>query len=105
MKRHYEPPVLLYDSGFPGWLAWFSLHMFCLNNKIHFSLANANNNASFKWKKAESRFRQQKWKTNLQTEEKCRINGACREQDCSQAYSVGYKTSDATSRAACCALL
>ena len=25
---------------------------------------------------AESRFRQQKWKTNLQTEEKCRINGA-----------------------------
>ena len=53
-------------------------------------------------KTAESRFRQQKWKTNLQTEEKCRINGTW-EQDCS-TYSVGYKTSEATSRAACCAL-
>ena len=50
MKRHHEPPVLLYFSGFPGWLAWFSLQMFCLNNKIHFSLANANNSASFKRK-------------------------------------------------------
>ena len=45
-----KPPVLLYCSGFPGWLAWFSLQMFCLNNKIHFSLANANNSASFKRK-------------------------------------------------------
>ena len=26
------------------------LHTFCLNNKIHFSLANANNSASFKRK-------------------------------------------------------
>ena len=50
MKRHHEPPVVLYFSGFPGWLAWFSLQMFCLNNKIHFSLANANNSASFKRK-------------------------------------------------------
>ena len=49
-ERHHEPPVLLYFSGFPGWLAWFSLQMFCLNNKIHFSLANANNSASFKRK-------------------------------------------------------
>ena len=50
MKRHYEPPGLLYFSVFPGWLAWFSLQIFCLNNKIHFSLANANNSASFKRK-------------------------------------------------------
>ena len=50
VKRHHEPPVLLYFSGFPGWLAWFSLQIFCLNNKIHFSLANANNSASFKRK-------------------------------------------------------
>ena len=50
MKRHHEPPVLLYFSGFPGWLAWFSLQILCLNNKIHFSLANANNSASFKRK-------------------------------------------------------
>ena len=33
------------DSG----LAWFSFQIFCLNNKIHFSPANANNSASF-WK-------------------------------------------------------
>ena len=50
LKRHHEPPVLLCFSGFPGWLAWFSLQMFSLNNKIHFSLANANNSASFKRK-------------------------------------------------------
>ena len=48
MKRHHQPPVLLYFNCFPGWLAWFSLQMFCMNNKIHFSLANANNSASFK---------------------------------------------------------
>ena len=45
-----EPPVLLYLSGFPGWLAWFSLQIFCLNNKIHFFLASAKNSASFKRK-------------------------------------------------------
>ena len=50
VKRHHEPPVLLYFNGFPGWLAWFSLQIFCLNNEIHFSLANANNSASFKRK-------------------------------------------------------
>ena len=50
VKRHHEPPVLLYFGGFPGWLAWFSLQILCLNNKIHFSLANANNSASFKRK-------------------------------------------------------
>ena len=50
MKRHHEPPVLLYCSGILGWLAWFSLQMFCQNNKIHFSLANANNSASIKRK-------------------------------------------------------
>ena len=48
MKRHHEPPVLFYFSGFPGSLAWFSFQMFCLNNKIHFPLANANNSASLK---------------------------------------------------------
>ena len=50
VNQHHEPPVLLYFSGFPGWLAWFSLQIFCLNNKIHFSLANANNSVSFKRK-------------------------------------------------------
>ena len=50
MKRHHEPPDLLYFSGFPGWLPWFSLQICCLNNKTHFSLANANNSASFKRK-------------------------------------------------------
>ena len=50
VKRHHEPPVLLYFNGFPGWLAWFSLQIFCLNNEIHFSLANANDSASFKSK-------------------------------------------------------
>ena len=50
VKRHHEPPVLIYFSGFPGWLAWFSLQIFCLKNKTHFSLANANNSASFKRK-------------------------------------------------------
>ena len=54
VKRHHEPPVLLYFNCFPGWLAWFSLQMFCLNNKIHFSLANANNSARFKTKKAKN---------------------------------------------------
>ena len=44
-----EPPVLLY-FGFPGWLAWFSPQIFWPNNQIHFSLANANNSASFKRK-------------------------------------------------------
>ena len=34
-----------YFSGFPSWLAWFSLQIFCLNYKIHFSLANENNNS------------------------------------------------------------
>ena len=53
VKRHHEPPVLLYFSGFPGWLAWFSLQSFCLNNKIHFSLANASNRASWKRKMVE----------------------------------------------------
>ena len=48
-----EPPVLFYLSGFPGSLAWFSFQMFCLNNKILFSLANANNSASFKRKNVE----------------------------------------------------
>ena len=48
VKRHHEPPVLLYFNCFPGWLAWFSLQMFFLNNKIHFSLANGNNSARFK---------------------------------------------------------
>ena len=62
-----------------------------------------NQQGKIQWKTAESRCRQEKWKTNLQTEEKCRINGAW-EQGCS-TYSVGYKTSEATSRAACCALL
>ena len=42
--------VLLYFNGFSGWPFWFSLQMFCLNNKIHFSLANASNSASFKRK-------------------------------------------------------
>ena len=41
--------LLLYFSGFPGWLPRFSLQIFCLN-KIHFSLANANNSASFQRK-------------------------------------------------------
>ena len=50
LKRHHEPPVLLYFSGVPGWLAWFPLQIFRVNNKIHFSLANANNSASFKRK-------------------------------------------------------
>ena len=50
MTRHHEPDVLLYFSGFPGLLAWFSLQIFCLNDKIHFSLANDNNCASFKRK-------------------------------------------------------
>ena len=47
MKRHHEPPVLLYFSGFPGWLVWSPLQIFWLNNKTYFSLANANNSASF----------------------------------------------------------
>lgn len=34
-------------NGFPGWPGWFSILIFCRNNKIHFSLANANDNASF----------------------------------------------------------
>ena len=42
--------VLLYFIGFPGWLAWFSLQIFCLNSIIQFSLANANYSASFKRK-------------------------------------------------------
>ena len=50
MKRHHKPAVLLYFSRFHGGLAWFSLQTFCLNNKIHFSPANANNSASFKIK-------------------------------------------------------
>ena len=50
VKRHHKPPVLLYFSGFPGWLTWFSLQIFCPNNKIQFSLATANNSASFKRK-------------------------------------------------------
>ena len=50
MKRHHESPVLLYFCRFPGWLAWFSLQIFCLNNKIHFSLANATNSASLEGK-------------------------------------------------------
>ena len=54
VKRHHEPLVLLHVSGFPGWLAWFSLLIFCLNNKIHFSLANANNSARFKRKMLEN---------------------------------------------------
>ena len=52
VNRHHEPPVLLYFSDFPGWLSWFSLQISCLNNKIHFSLANANN--SFKRKRFEN---------------------------------------------------
>ena len=47
VKWHHEPPVVLYFSSFPGWLAWFSLQMFCLNNTIHYSQANANNSARF----------------------------------------------------------
>ena len=47
VKRHHEPPVLLYFRGFPRWLAWFSRQIFCLNNKIHFSLANTNNSNKF----------------------------------------------------------
>ena len=50
MKRHHEPPVFLYFSCFPDLLAWLSLQIFCLNNKIHFSLANSNNSASFERK-------------------------------------------------------
>ena len=38
--------VFTFNSGFPGWLTWFSLQIFCLNNTIHFSLAN--NSAGFK---------------------------------------------------------
>ena len=45
-----EAKDLVYFSGFPSWLAWSSLQIFCLNNKIHFSLANANNSANFKRK-------------------------------------------------------
>ena len=57
VKRHQEPPVLLYFSGFPGWPAWFSLQIFCLNNKIHFSLGNVDNRASLKRKMVKkSRF-------------------------------------------------
>ena len=29
-------------------LTWFFLHIFCLKNKIHFSIANANDSASLK---------------------------------------------------------
>ena len=50
VTRHHEPHVLLCFRGFPGWLAWFSLQIFCLNDKIHFSLAYDNNCASFKRK-------------------------------------------------------
>ena len=50
VKRHHEPPVLLHFCGDRRWLAWFFLEMFCLNNKIHFSPANASNTASFKRK-------------------------------------------------------
>ena len=31
LKRHHQPPVLLYFSGFPGWLAWFLVHSECLS--------------------------------------------------------------------------
>ena len=47
MKRHHEQTFLLYFSGFPGWLARFSPQM---NNKMHFSLAKANNSANFERK-------------------------------------------------------
>ena len=51
VKRHHKPPVLLYFSGFPGWLAWFSgFRFFCPTNKIQFSLPNVNNSANFKTK-------------------------------------------------------
>ena len=36
-------------SSFCGWFAWFSLQT-CLNNNIHFFLANTDNSASFKRK-------------------------------------------------------
>ena len=63
------------------------------------------------WKLAREKFnetrqnlgRQQKWKANLQTEVKRPINGAW-EQNCS-IYSVGYKSSEATWRAASFAFL
>ena len=50
VKRHHQPPVLFYFSAFPGCFTWFSVQRFCLNNKIHFSIANAINSASFKRK-------------------------------------------------------
>ena len=50
VKWHHEPLVVLYFSGLPSWLAWFSLQIFWLNNNSHFSLANATNIASFKRK-------------------------------------------------------
>ena len=68
VKRHHEPPVLpLYFGGFPGWLAWFLLQFFFLNNKIHFFLANANISASFKRKMVEKSWFLliQKQETNL----------------------------------------
>ena len=51
VKRHHEPPVLLYFNCFRSWLAWFFLQIFCLNNKIHFSqLMLIRKSASFKRK-------------------------------------------------------
>ena len=54
-----------YFSGFPGSLAWFSFQIFCLNNKLHFSLANANISASFKRKMVWKSFTIHKQQTNL----------------------------------------
>ena len=57
MEPHHELPVLLYYGGFLDSLAWFSFQIFCLNNKLHFALANANICASFKRKMVwKSRF-------------------------------------------------
>ena len=40
---------------FPGWFAWFSLQILCLNNKTYFLFASDNNSPCFKGKSYEIR--------------------------------------------------
>ena len=61
------------DSGGPVFFQYWKLHAI-VDNNLFWKVENQR--GKIQGKTAESRFRQQKWKTNLQTEEKCRINGA-----------------------------
>ena len=73
----------LYFKGFPGWLAWFSLQIFCLSNEIHFSLANANNSASFKRKMVW------KWRFSLTHNQQKLVNEATKDLFCKIQPSLG----------------